>query len=175
MDEQMAAWMKYASPAEEHEFLKKLSGNWTATVKMWMNPDDPPQESTGTATNELIMDGRFLQCRFEGKTPWGDFSGMAIDGFNRIDKKYQGIWMDSMGTIMMVFEGEADGNIRNVDEWRMLLKHGQAGVGAHEKRPNPNSQEWRCDSNCRCHRIGALGSSRVDARNPTGQCFKLVE
>ena len=114
MDEQMAAWMKYASPAEEHEFLMKLSGAWTNTVKMWTNPDGPPQESTGTATNELIMDGRFLQCRFEGKTPWGDFSGMAIDGFNRIDKKYQGIWLDSMGTIMMVFEGEVDGDVRTM-------------------------------------------------------------
>ena len=114
MDEQMAAWMKYASPAEEHEFLKKLSGTWTAAVKMWMNPDGPPQESTGTATNEMIMDGRFLHCRFEGQTPWGPFSGMAIDGFNRIDKKYQGIWMDSMGTMMMVFEGEVDGNVRTM-------------------------------------------------------------
>ena len=114
MDEQMAAWMKYASPSEEHEFLKKMSGTWTAAVKMWMGPDGPPQESTGTATNELMMDGRFLHCRFEGQTPWGPFSGMAIDGFNRIDNKYQGIWMDSMGTIMMVFEGEADGNVRTM-------------------------------------------------------------
>lgn len=114
MDEQMAAWMKYASPSEEHEFLKRLSGTWTAAVKMWMNPDDPPMESTGTTKMELIMDGRFLLSRFEGKTPWGDFSGMAMDGFNRIDKKYQGIWMDSMGTLMMVFEGEADGNVRTM-------------------------------------------------------------
>ena len=114
MDEQMAAWMKYADPSEEHEFLKKLSGTWTATIKMWMKPDDPPQESTGTASNEMIMGGRFLHCRFDGKTPWGDFQGMSIDGFNRIDRKYQGIWLDSMGTIMMAFEGEAEGNVRTM-------------------------------------------------------------
>ena len=114
MEEQMAAWMKYASPDKEHEFLKKMSGNWKAAVKMWMDPNQPPQESSGTATNELLMDGRFLQCRFDGKTPWGDFSGMSIDGFNRIDKKYQGVWMDSMGTIMMVFAGEADGDVRTM-------------------------------------------------------------
>jgi hypothetical protein len=114
MDEQMAAWMKFADAAEEHEFLKKMSGIWKSAVKMWMNPDDSPMESSGTATNELLMGGRFLQCRFESKTPWGDFSGLSIDGFNRIDNKYQGIWLDSMGTLMMVFEGEAKGNVRTM-------------------------------------------------------------
>ena len=114
MDEQMAAWMKYASPAEEHDFLTKLAGTWNVAVKMWMDPNGEPQESTGTATNEMIMDGRFLLSRFEGQTPWGEFSGLAVDGFNRIDNRYQGIWLDSMGTLMMVFDGEADGKVRTM-------------------------------------------------------------
>jgi len=31
--EQMQAWMKYASPSEHHEFLNKLAGKWHATVE----------------------------------------------------------------------------------------------------------------------------------------------
>ena len=114
MDEQMAAWMKYAAPAEEHEFLKKLAGEWKAKAKFWMKPDDPPQESDCSAKNELLFDGRFLQSSFKGNTPFGEFSGMSLDGYDRINKKYCGIWIDSMGTIMMVFEGQADGNVRTM-------------------------------------------------------------
>lgn len=114
MDEQMAAWMKYASPGEEHEFLKKLAGTWKAKVKWWMKPDDPPQESDGTANNEMILGGRFLQSRFHGATPFGDFEGMALDGYDRINKRYCGIWIDSMGTIMMVFSGQVEGDVRTM-------------------------------------------------------------
>jgi hypothetical protein len=110
----MAAWMRYANPDKEHEFLEKMAGTWSAKVKMWMGPNEPPQESTGTATNELVLGGRFLYSRFDGTTPWGEFQGLAVDGFNRIDNKYQGIWLDSMGTIMMIFEGEATDNVRTM-------------------------------------------------------------
>lgn len=113
-EEQMAAWMEVASPGQEHEFLKKMEGSWKAKTKFWMDPSQPPQESEGTMTAKMILGGRFLQSSYEGKTPWGDFSGIAIDGFDRIRKKYQGIWMDSMGTIMMIFEGDCAGDVRTM-------------------------------------------------------------
>ena len=115
MDEaQMAAWMELAAPSKEHEYLKRLEGTWKARTKFWMSPDQPPQESQGTMTNKLILGDRFLQSNYEGDTPWGPFSGMAIDGFDRIKKKYTGLWMDSMGTAMMVFEGDRDGDVKTM-------------------------------------------------------------
>jgi len=113
-EEQMAAWMEVASPAGEHEYLKRFEGTWKAKTKFWMAPNTPPQESAGTMTSKPILGGRFLQANYEGQTPWGEFSGMAIDGFDRIRKKYTGVWMDSMGTIMMVFEGDRDGDVRTM-------------------------------------------------------------
>ncbi len=113
-EEQMAAWMEVASPSKEHEYLKRLEGTWQAKTKFWMAPNTPPQESEGAMTGKLIMDGRFIQANYEGMTPWGQFSGMAIDGFDRIRKKYTGIWMDSMGTMMMVFEGDVEGDVRTM-------------------------------------------------------------
>ena len=114
MDAKMAAWMEFASPSKEHEFLKRLEGAWKAQCKFWMQPGAPPQESEGTLKATLILGGRFLQSHYEGKTTWGEFTGMAIDGYDRIRKKYVGTWMDTMGTIMMVFEGEAQGNVRTM-------------------------------------------------------------
>jgi hypothetical protein len=114
MDEQqMAAWMETANPSTEHEFLKKLVGTWKSNVKMWMQPGAPPVESTGTMTNEMILGGRFLRSSYAGGSPMGgEFGGLAIDGFNRIEKKYVGIWIDTMSTSMMFFEGTAEGNVR---------------------------------------------------------------
>ena len=107
MDEEMAAWMEYAAPAAEHEYLKRREGTWKARTRFWMKPGDPPAESEGTMTNTLILGGRFLQSSYEGNTPWGEFSGMALDGFDRIRNKYVGIWIDSMGTQVSALSGVA--------------------------------------------------------------------
>lgn len=113
-DEMMQAWMKVAAPAEEHEFLKRLAGDWNAQTKFWMAPDTPPTESAGTMKGVMLLGDRFLQSTYEGDTPWGPFSGLAIDGYDRIRNVYTGMWMDSMGTIMMIFEGSVEGDVRTM-------------------------------------------------------------
>lgn len=114
MDEQMAAWMEFASPVAQHEFLKKLEGNWKAKVQMWMKPGTPPMESQGKMVNEMILGGRYLRSTFESSSAMGEFGGLALDAYDRMGQKYKGIWIDSMGTGMMVFEGTADGNVRTM-------------------------------------------------------------
>jgi hypothetical protein len=70
-------------------------------------------ESEGTMTNEMILGDRFLRSSYAGAGPMGgEFGGMALDGYNRIEKKYVGIWVDTMSTSMMVFEGTAEGSVR---------------------------------------------------------------
>ncbi len=113
-DEMMQAWMKVAAPAEEHEFLKRLAGDWKASTTFWMAPDAPPATSDGTMKGVMLLGDRFLQSTYEGDTPWGPFSGMAIDGYDRIRNVHVGIWMDSMGTVMMNFEGSAEGDVRTM-------------------------------------------------------------
>jgi hypothetical protein len=47
------------------------------------------------------------------KTP---FQGMSLDGFDNRKQEHTGVWIDSMGTVMMVFEGACDqkGEIRTM-------------------------------------------------------------
>ncbi len=113
-EEQMAAWMAVAAPGDEHKFMARMEGTWKAKTKFWMAADTPPTESEGTMTSKMILGGRFLQANYEGMTPWGEFNGVAIDGYDRIRSKYTGIWMDSMGTMMMIFEGSCDGDVRTM-------------------------------------------------------------
>ncbi|HXV77566.1 MAG TPA: DUF1579 domain-containing protein [Candidatus Polarisedimenticolaceae bacterium] len=108
MDETMAAWMQYAQPGEHHRFLRKLAGSWETRAKLWMQPGAPPVESSGSTVNELIMGGRFLRSDYSATFMDRPFQGMGLDGFDNQKRRYVGLWIDTMGTMMLTFEGEAD-------------------------------------------------------------------
>ena len=119
MDEQMAAWMKYAQPSERHEFLTKMAGTWNAKATFWMQPGAPPTESEGTMVNEMILGGRFLQSRYDANFMGSPFQGMAIDGYDILKVKFVGVWLDTMSTMMLQFEGDCD----DAGEVRTMVAH----------------------------------------------------
>ena len=81
-----------------------------------MQPGADPTKSEGSLQSEPIMGGRFLQSNYSGAMMGQPFHGMAIDGFDNKKQKYIGTWMDTMGTMMMVFEGDLDesGKVRTM-------------------------------------------------------------
>jgi len=103
----MDAWMKFATPGEGHKWLDPLVGTWDAKITMWMAPGAPPQESTGTSENKWVLGGRFVEQRYEGTFMGQPFNGLGYTGYDNFKKKYIGSWMDNMGTMMMVSQGEA--------------------------------------------------------------------
>ncbi len=117
MQQMMAQMMELAKPGENHKHLAQLSGNWTYTVTMWMDPSAPPTESKGTSTRKAIMDGRFFvgdaKGSFQMPGPDGkmkdfDFTGMEIAGYDNVKKKFVSSWIDNMGTMIMLSEGTYD-------------------------------------------------------------------
>src|SRR6185503_20208185 len=105
----MDAWMKVATPGEAHKWLEAMVGTWDAKISMWMAPGSAPQESTGTSENKWVLGGRFVEQRYEGTFMGQPFSGLGYTGYDNFKKKYIGSWMDNMGTMMMVSQGEAAG------------------------------------------------------------------
>src|SRR5262245_57964290 len=83
----MAAMEKYATPGENHAHLKALVGSWTATVKFWMAPGAPAQESTATSECKLIMGDRYLQEEVRGSFGGMPFQGMGLTGYDNLKKK----------------------------------------------------------------------------------------
>ena len=117
MQQMMAKMMELGKPGENHKQLAQLVGNWTYTVKMWMDPSAPPTQSKGTATRKAVMDGRFFIADAkgsfkmpgpDGKMKDFDFTGMAIEGYDNVKKKFVSTWIDNMGTMIMVSEGSYD-------------------------------------------------------------------
>jgi len=110
MDEKamMEAWAKYSTPGEAHKKLEQFAGTWDTSVKMWMQPNAPAQESKGVSENRMVLGGRYLEQRYEGTFMEQPFTGMGYTGYDNYKKKYVGTWMDSMGTGMMNAMGTAD-------------------------------------------------------------------
>src|SRR5204862_4453368 len=68
-------------------------------------PGQPPVESTGTDESMWIMGGRYVQEKFSGNFMGQPFTGMGITGYDNAKKQYFGTWIDSMGTGLMLSNG----------------------------------------------------------------------
>ena len=116
MDEKamMELWKQAATPGEPHKLFAGLAGSWTTTTKEWMEPGKPPTESTGTAEMKMLLDGRFLYQEFTGNMMGQPFSGVGIDAYDNMTKKYMTAWMDTMGTGIFMMEGSASADGKTI-------------------------------------------------------------
>ena len=116
MDSQamMELWKKLAQPGEPHKLFASLAGNWITTTKEWMEPGKPPTESSGTADMKTLLDGRFLYQEYHGQMMGQPFSGIGIDAYDNMSKKYVTAWMDSMGTGIFIMEGTASADGKTI-------------------------------------------------------------
>ena len=107
----MELWKQAAMPGEPHKLFATLAGSWTTATKEWMEPGKPPMESTGTAESRMLMEGRFLHQEFHGQMMGQPFTGMSIDAYDNVRKKYVTVWVDTRGTGVFIMEGtgSADG------------------------------------------------------------------
>jgi hypothetical protein len=112
-----AGMMELAKPGENHKRLAAGVGTWDYKVKYWLNPDNPPAESTGTSVARAIMGGRYVITDHTGKMqmpgPDGamvdtEFVGMSVEAYDNVKKKFVSSWIDNMGTGIMNSEGTYD-------------------------------------------------------------------
>ena len=110
----MEVWKKLAMPGEPHKLFASLAGSWTTTTKEWMEPGKPPTESTGTAEMKMLLDGRFLYQEYNAQMMGQPFSGVGIDAYDNMTKKYVTAWMDTMGTGIFMMEGTASADGKTI-------------------------------------------------------------
>ena len=107
----MEAMQKAGTPGEAHKKLDAIVGTFDAKVKMWMDPSKPPEESTGTSENTWVLNNRYVEMKYQGTFMGQPFSGIGYQGYDNVQKKYVGSWMDSMSTGMMTSTGTMTGNV----------------------------------------------------------------
>jgi len=101
----MDAWMKYATPGEMHKKMAAMEGSWTVKVSQWMAPGTAPAESTGSAEFKMILGGRYLSQSFTGTMMGQPFNGFGVSGYDNAKKVSQSVWMDTVGTGILVMTG----------------------------------------------------------------------
>lgn len=104
----MEAWQKAATPGPQHAHLASAQGRYVLTVKSWQSPDAPPSEDTGEATRRMALDGRVMIEEVQATMMGQPFTGMGLTGYDNVSGKYWSTWNDSMGTGLMVAEGDCD-------------------------------------------------------------------
>lgn len=110
----MELWKQVATPGEPHKLFTSLAGSWTTTSKEWMEPGKPPTESTGTAEMKMLLGGRFLYQEYNAQMMGQPFSGIGIDAYDNLTKKYVTAWIDSMGTGIFTMEGTASADGKTI-------------------------------------------------------------
>lgn len=91
-----------AQPGPEHKELKKLEGTWDAVFEM------QGQKSKAEAVYKSICGGMWMASDFKGEIFGLPYSGHGLDGYDQRKKKYVGIWVQSMESAPMHYEGTRD-------------------------------------------------------------------
>jgi hypothetical protein len=104
----MEAMQKAMTPGEPQKRLARLAGDWTFTNKMWMDPNQPPSEFSGTMHGEVLFGGRYVEHHWKGDFMGMPFEGRATDAYDNVGKQYVSSWIDNMGTGIMHQTGSCD-------------------------------------------------------------------
>ncbi len=140
----MEVYKKLATPGEPHKLFASLAGSWETKTKEWMEPGKPPTESTGSAEMKMLLDGRFLYQEFNGNMMGQPFSGVGIDGYDNLRKRYVSTWIDTIGTGIFQMEGmaSADGKTITLKGQHAELGGGQMTHRAVWKIGDSNTQTF---------------------------------
>ena len=104
-EEMMAQWHAASTPSANHARLMSMVGTWRATTTFTMAPGAPPQTHEGTSVHRLVLGGRFLEQVYKGSMMGSPFEGIGYTGYDNVQKRYVGTWMDTMGTGVMSSNG----------------------------------------------------------------------
>lgn len=115
LDAEVAAklqkWGELAQPGPEHERLVSLAGTWHVRTRYWPHPEAEGVLSTSIVTSEPILGGRFLlEHHAPDPAPPDDavsppeYTGLTIRGYDNQKRAHTLVWLDSMGTHMLIGE-----------------------------------------------------------------------
>ncbi len=125
MDPMMAKWKELSTPGEAHKKLSDFAGVWETETRMWMGGEGSgqPAVTKGKSEHKMILGGRFLLQEFKGEMMGMPMTGWGLTGYDNYAKKYIGIWVDDMSTVLATMEGTMDKSgtvltmFGKMDEW----------------------------------------------------------
>jgi hypothetical protein len=138
----MEAYQKAATPGAPHAQLAKMAGSYDLSIKSWDAPGAPPMVEKGTATRSMMFDGRIMVENVESSMHGQPFMGHGMHGFDNVSGKHWSTWNDSMGTGLMVSEGDCDdkGACTFNGSWNDPVKKGKINARMTTKWTDANTE-----------------------------------
>lgn len=100
--------MMNATPVEEHQWLRRLIGEWAYEHEAVMEPGQAPQKFVGTETVRALGE-IWIVCEGRGAMPGGGEGRIVMTlGYDPAKRRFVGTFIGSMMTHMWVYEGELD-------------------------------------------------------------------
>jgi len=99
-------------PAQQHQWLQQLVGEWTMEIEADMGPGEPLAKHKGTEIVRPLGDV-WVVCEGTGDNPAGDPNGephrsvMSL-GFDPNTNRFIGTFMSSMSTHLWIYNGQLD-------------------------------------------------------------------
>lgn len=107
MEAMMQAMMEAGKPGAQHKQLEKYVGDWTYSLKMWMDPSAAPMELSGTMHAESQLGGRHVVSVWKGDFMGAPFEGHALEAYDNVAGQYVNTWVDNQSTGIIYTTGTA--------------------------------------------------------------------
>lgn len=111
---------KASETPEQSQLLLPLAGSWYYELKYWTKAGAEPQVSTGIATNEMILGGRYLQTKTNLILNIGGqnipYEGWGILGYDVAKKSYTSVWADTMHTGTITGSGKYNEKLKTIEQ-----------------------------------------------------------
>ncbi len=101
----MAKAQQYTQPAEHHQKLERLVGNWNTEMRITMQ-GAPSAASAGTSTVKWIMPGRWLQMEANGSLMGLPMHSITLMGYDNFKHSYVTTSISTLDTAMNRSEGD---------------------------------------------------------------------
>lgn len=126
-----------SAPGAGQEFLKRFVGEWDV-VKSFHPRGGGVARSTGTCTQSMRQDGRFLQSDFTFKQEGGgSTTGQGLIGFDAATGLFTSVWIDSRSTRMSMRRSRAGFDGKQIELFAASLdaESGNPGQGQGQGPP----------------------------------------
>lgn len=105
--------MHKPEPTKEHEWLRRMAGEWTFVVE-GMGPEESPARFEGIERGRMIGDV-WLLIEGEGSMPGGGLAtNLMTLGYDPQKQRFVGTFLGSMMTSLWHYEGSLDADARRL-------------------------------------------------------------
>ena len=95
-------------PGDQQKRLDFMVGTFDVKVKVWINPGEPPIESTATGVASWVLGHRYIQQMLSGYIMGEAWNGIGYAGFDNVEGVYVACYMDTGSTGMEWYRGSMD-------------------------------------------------------------------